>query len=304
MPTFETIEYGGWSRAGRLSNDIIELVVTQEVGPRIMHFAFTGGANVFAQRKAFMGKTGGDEWVNYGGHRLWIAPEDRQLTYQPDNSPVELTMNGETLGALQPLEAIGLQKELLITLHRSDAHVRIVHRLHNRGPWPITVAPWALSVMTHGGTAILPLPPRGTHTENLLPTSSLTLWAYTDLSDPRWTFGREHILLRQDASTATPQKIGGMVPSGWLAYALPGQLFVKRFELVRRNGTYPDMNCSAEIFTNDWMLELETLGPLQTIVPGDSIEHVEEWSLHKLAQIPASEAELAEEVLPIIRAGA
>jgi len=46
-------------------------------------------------------------------------------------------------------------------------------------------APWALTVMPPGGTCIIPLLPRGTHPEDLLPGNLLTLWLYTDMSDPR-----------------------------------------------------------------------------------------------------------------------
>jgi hypothetical protein len=42
----------------------------------------------------------------------------------------------------------------------------------------------------------------------LLPTSSLTIWPYTNLSDPRWVLGEKFILLRQDPETSLPQKIG------------------------------------------------------------------------------------------------
>jgi hypothetical protein len=44
--------------------------------------------------------------------------------------------------------------------------------------------------------AIIPLPQRGTHPENLLPTTSLVLWQYTHMSNPRWTWGSQYILLR------------------------------------------------------------------------------------------------------------
>ena len=41
-----------------------------------------------------MGKKGGSEYRSYGGHRLWIAPEDEERTTQPDNDPVEYEEEG------------------------------------------------------------------------------------------------------------------------------------------------------------------------------------------------------------------
>jgi 3-methyladenine DNA glycosylase AlkC len=46
-------------------------------------------------------------------------------------------------------------------------------------------------------------------------------------------------------------------------------------------------------------LELETLGPLEELVPGAAIEHVERWSLHKNVEIRKwTDAEL-DRVLPL-----
>ncbi|HQQ00974.1 MAG TPA: hypothetical protein PLY86_21170, partial [bacterium] len=44
---------------------------------------------------------------------------------------------------------------------------------------------------------------------------------------------------------------------------------------------YPDMGCSLETFTNNEMLEFETLSPLWRILPGETVEHVEQWRLLK-----------------------
>jgi hypothetical protein len=51
------------------------------------------------------------------------------------------------------------------------------------------------------------------------------------------------------------------------------------------------------------MLELETLGPLQTVEPGAFAEHVEHWSLHRnIAIAKFSDNELDETVLPLLQA--
>ena len=39
------------------------------------------------------------------------------------------------------------------------------------------------------------------------PNRNLVLWPYTDMSDPRWHFGKKYILLRQDSARG-PTKIG------------------------------------------------------------------------------------------------
>lgn len=52
---------------------------------------------------------------------------------------------------------------------------------------------------------------------------------------------------------------------------------------------YPDGGCSAEIFTNAEMLELETLSPLTELPPEGVLEHTEWWSLHRVGVMPAWE---------------
>lgn len=296
----EKISYQGWPNCYRLSNGQIELVVTTDVGPRIIRFGFPGEANEFYEDPQAAGQMGGDTWQIYGGHRLWHAPEIDGRTNAPDNTPVRFESHNDFARVIQPpeTEVIHVQKEMDISLAEGAPRVHIVHRLRNSGMWPVTLAPWSLSVMAAGGRAIIPLPPRGTHPEDLLPTGHLVLWAYVDMSDPRWTWGRQYILLQQQAGGA-PQKLGCGSAEGWLAYANRGHLFVKTHDFIP-GGLYPDMGSSAEVFTNSVMLELETLGPAVTLEPGAVVEHVENWWLFRDVAEPENDSDVRQYILPKI----
>lgn len=296
----EKIEYGGWPNCYRLSNDHVELIVTTDVGPRLIRFGFVGGQNEFKEFAEAMGKTGGDEWRSYGGHRLWHAPEEEPRTYVPDNDPVEVEEHDGFIRLRSPVEANGLQKEIDVSLDASAARAKVIHRLFNRSPWAIECAPWALSVMAPGGVCAFPLPPRGPHPENLAPASSLTLWKFTDMSDSRWTWGHKYIMLRQDEDNDVPQKVGAAVSDGWACYANGGRLFVKTFDFDPRAG-YADLGVNFETFTNESMLEVETIGPLQSIAPNQSIEHVEKWALFRDVPTPQKEADIERDVLPRVQ---
>jgi hypothetical protein len=294
----EIINYRGWDNCVRLSNGLVDLVVTTAVGPRIIRFGFAGQDNEFKEFTEQLGLVGGDQWRNYGGHRLWHAPEDPVRTYCPDNSPVDFEEIDGGVRLMQPVEATtGIQKELEIFLAPDRAHVEVTHRLYNTNLWGVELAPWALSVMAPGGTAILPLPPRGSHTENLLPASSLTLWAYTNLSDPRWIMGERYILLRQDPNNPQPQKMGASVPDGWMGYARNGNLFIKRAAYLEGE-LYPDLGSSMETFTNDEILEVESVGPLAYLETGDCVEHVEDWFLFSGVPVPANDTDVINNILP------
>jgi len=294
----ELVSYNGWPNCLRFSNALVDLVVTTDVGPRIIRYGFLDEENEFAEVPEDQGKRGGDEWRSYGGHRLWHAPEDSQRTYIPDNQPVRYEDHGEYIRVVQPVEpATGIQKEIDIRLSTVNSHARLTHRLRNTNLWEIHLAVWALSVMAPGGAAILPLPPRGSHPENLKPVNSLAFWAYTDMSDPRWIWGRQYVMLRQDPLSKVPQKIGGLIPGGWVAYARRSHLFIKKFD-YNPQGEYVDFGSSVELFTNDWMLELETLSPLHKLPPGEAVEHVEDWYLFRDVPTPHNDTQVERHILP------
>jgi hypothetical protein len=296
----DKISHLGWENCYRLANDTIEVIITADVGPRIIHYGFIRHENEFKVFEDQVGRTGDKQWLSYGGHRLWLAPEVQPRTYYPDNAPIHIEpyeKNG--IAALAPVEeTTGIQKEIRITLG-GGSRVTIQHFIHNHNPWEVTLALWAITVMAPGGTSILPLPPRGSHHENLQPTSQLTLWAYTDMSDDRFIWGENYILFRQDSGKETPQKIGVLNTDGWLAYANHNHLFVKTF-IPMAEATYPDLGANAEVFTNTRMLELETLSPLENFPPDTSLQHTERWHLFDNVAAPQSDADVEKDVLPLV----
>jgi len=297
----EKTPFQGWPNCYRVSNGTVEFIATTDVGPRIIYFGFVGGANLFFVREDFAGQTGGSEWKNYGGHRLWHAPEDKVRTYDPDNSPVQAKVieNGLVL-TMPPEKASGIQKEIEITLDPASSEVRVIHRLRNLGAWPVELAPWAISVMAPGGFAIAPLP-TAFHPDRLLPNRALTLWPYTDMRDDRWLWGADYVLLRQKVVQGQERtKVGINNNLGWAAYYLKPYLFIKRFTYVE-GARYPDFNSSLEVFSNNRMLELETLAPLATLQPGALVAYEERWELHRNIELGFSEDDVRAKVEPLAR---
>jgi hypothetical protein len=290
----EQTEYAGWPNCYRISNGEVELIVTTDVGPRVISYSFAGGKNVFVEFDEQLGRSGEKEWMARGGHRLWAAPERIPETYALDNSPVQATVNGNSVSLLQPVEAeTGLQKEMTVELAASGSQVKVTHRIENTRRTSRRLAVWALTQMAAGGTAISAFPPRGSHDEVLLPTNPLTMWAYTNFSDPRWKFTKKYLTLKNDPNNREPQKAGLFNPSTLGAYLNGGTLFVKRSEAPGKSEDYPDFGCSFETFTNHSFLELETLAPLTDLKQGQSATHVEHWSLHEDVQLESvSDAEL------------
>ncbi len=297
----KTTEFHGWQNNALLENEHASLVVTLDVGPRIISYAAQGASNILKTYPEQLGGAWENEWLIRGGHRLWVAPEDEQRSYVLDNGPAFVYDSGENwlrVGNASD-EQFRIAKTMKIELVPGTSRVLIEHTLTNEGDSVQEMASWGLSVMAPGGTEIIPHPPMGSHPENLLPNRSMVLWPYTDLSDPRYSIGRKFIQLRQDAQSG-PTKIGLLHIAGWIGYALNDQLFLKKIH-VGQDVTYPDMNSNFQTFTNDEMLEIESLGELRSLHPGESTTHYEEWAIFRTeSPLPSGEEAIADWLAPFL----
>ena len=299
----EKTEYKGWQNCYRVTNGEIELIVTGDVGPRIIRFGFVGGQNMFKEFAEQLGKSGEEKFQLRGGDRVWKAPEDPVATWAPDNVPVQIIPTATGLIARAPIEPLtNLQKEIEIAIAPSGTTVTVSHRITNHSLFTLEFAPWALTMMAQGGIAVSGFPPRGRHPINLEATNPLVMWAYTDLADPRWKFTKKYLTLRQDPNNKEAQKLGLFNPDTWAAYLLNGEAFVKRTK-ADASKTYPDFGCSFETFTNNEFLEIETLGPLTKLSPGHTAEQVEHWGLYRKVQpTELTDQELDRVLLPLVQA--
>jgi hypothetical protein len=285
-----------------LRTPALELAVTTDVGPRVITLRSLRGraGNLFLEIPATK-ESHGDFHLR-GGHRLWHSPEDRVRTYQPDNEPLAVRELPAGLAVIQPVEPkTGLQKGMKVELSGTRT-VRVTHTLTNRGLWPVTCAPWALTMLRGGGYGVVPLPEKGSHAGSLLPNYALVPWTYTDLSLPVWELHRDFIGINVPKAQGA-QKIGLTQYPGWSAYWVDGTTFVKQARIVS-GATYPDLGSCFETYTDGRMIELETLGPLAEIAPGKSATHVEHWTiLDGLAKpdTPAAFARLAAAVRPWLK---
>src|SRR5256885_5115393 len=297
----EKTEYAGWKNCYRVSNGEIELIVTGDVGPRIIRFGFVGGQNLFKEFPEQLGKTGEEKFQLRGGDRVWKAPEDPVATWAPDNVPVEIQVTPTGLIAREPVEPLTkLQKEIEVSMAPSGTSVKVAHRITNRSLFPLEFAPWALTMMAQGGVAVSGFPPRGRHPINLEATNPLVMWAYTNLADPRWKFTKKYLTLRQDSNNSEAQKLGLFHSDTWAAHLLPGQAFIKRTS-ADASKTYTDFGCSFETFTNNDFLEVETLGPITKVLPGKTVEQVERWALFRNLKVSdLTDDQLDRALLPLL----
>ncbi len=232
-------------------------------------------------------------FLMYGGHRLWVSPEDRIISYWPDNSPPEVSEveGGAVFGRGESSHL--LEKEMVVRTTPDGRGIHVKHSIKNTSSAEtFQVSAWGLTVLRPGGEAVIPQPPFESHETNLWPAMKLVLWAYTDLSDPRYTWGKGVIRLRQDP-TKGPTKIGAGVVQGIAVYSLGGDTFVKRFG-YSESWDYPDGGCNFETFTREDMIELESLGPLVNIAPNQRTTNSETWYVLRAEVCPSDDISAAQ----------
>lgn len=286
--TVEKTVYEPWGSCIRVSNGTVEFFATVDIGPHIIRLGINGKHNIFFEDKQDIINVDlseysyeGDKWHIYGGHRLWVSPESYH-SYYPEIHPVDYTLlkNGVILRQkVQEFNNLAFEIEATMS---DDGTITVNHKITNVGAWKIELAPWALSVLAPGGVEVVPQPDRST---GLLANRVISLWDYSNMNDERVTWGKDFIILRQDENATTNFKLGINNEKGYAAYFLKGCLFVKKYTPVI-NGNYPDYGTSFETFTRECMLEMETLGELQAIAPGESVCHTETWNVYDNVELP------------------
>lgn len=282
---FSEISYKNFGKCIKMENETTTVIVTVDVGPRVIYYGLNGKQNIFNEdinrdtvrdNKQLHDFFETDEnWYIYGGHRLWSSPESYPESYTPDNHPVPYEIEGNTL-KLMPEDRVkvGERHIMTITLDSTSSDVAVKHAIKNIADYDIKLAPWCLTVAEKGGVEILP---QCTKDTGLLSNRRMVFWAYSDVNDPRFFVCDKYITLAQtDKEDAF--KIGVNNEDGWGAYLNNGQLFIKRFRYDTL-GEYPDFSVNYETYTNQYIMEIESLGTLENLKPGDFTEYDEYWQI-------------------------
>ena len=298
--TYREQAYKTFGRVLAIENGVIELYVTLDVGPRIIRYALAGGENfMFEDVEAQIVEKGADfdayfypgaYWRTYGGHRIWLTPEAKPATYYPDNEPCAYAVSGNVFTFTPPAQkANRVAERLILTVSESGSDVTVRAEATNVAGVPQTFGMWQVSVMCKTGLAVVPQTVRDT---DLLHNRRMSLWPYCDMSDDRVFWGKTLFSLQQDPGADHPFKVGTSNERGFAAYLCHNALFVKRLPYYA-GVPYPDDGCNFEIYTNPHFLEIESLGQLAPVAPGDTIGSEEIWSLTPNVAAPAAADEAA-----------
>ncbi len=143
------------------------------------------------------------------------------------------------------------------------------------------VAAWAITMLTPGGEAWLPRFLGRSDPGGFQANGSIVLWPYTRLTDARLVLGDPVIRVLAVAGSEDRTKIGLQGRPGWTAYRRGDAVLVKHVAWLDGE-SYPDLDASVQCYSCGDFIEVETLGPLVTLTPGESTTHRETWTLTRV----------------------
>ncbi len=266
-------------------------IETLTASARIVRLIPAGKSNLFADLGNQKLATPYGDFYYRGGHRFWHSPEAMPRTYLPDNDGAIISEVPGGVRIDQPTEPwTNITKSMEIRLNPERPQVILRHEMRNDGSWTVELAPWALTMLKLGGVGIFPQVQGNVDSAGLLPNRQLSIWPYTHIADPRLVLRDDCILINANPSLP-PIKIGYNNSHGWQAYWIDGLLFVKRFEAIS-GANYPDGGCNTETYCNHEFIELESLGALEKLAPGDTLIHNETWEIFESLEQPFIPAEI------------
>ncbi len=304
-------DYHGW-QAINLKNEFNSLQITPDLGGRIIQLEFNG-AKLFWENSQLHGKsspeTGLDEngeWMNYGGEKLWPAPQgwdnDRQWGGPPD--PVldggvysSEIREGNTVYLRSKVDPVtGIRFERTIEMISGSSGITINATMTNESEKKIRWGIWSnaqLDASMNGGQnekfkVYCPINPDSKFVKGYGVLFGL-------VNNPQWQAGDDLMTIHY------MHHVGKAVldsPGGWLASVNgeTGNVFVQMFDFDVK-AEYPD-HSSVAVWTqglgsffawgkvntqpddpveNPYLVESETLSPYADLKPGESYEYKYKW---------------------------
>lgn len=310
----EEITFHGWP-AVRLSNGLVTAVAVPELGGRVMSLTL-GPYEYLFMNQALAGKQFTPEehfgdgsltaWKNYGGDKTWPAPQGWERGDQWPGPPdpildsgpyqAQTFTDGRSVGLAMvsppDLKHTGLRIHRRLTLKPQAARLQLQLMFENVVDRPIRWSIWEVAQMDCAR-------PAGPNTD---------CWVYIPTA-PEVTAERPYQILYGDEN---PQwraqivpglmgvhylgyvgKIGVASPAGWMAFANESAGYVLCACFAYEAGAeYPDGGASVEVWTESpsapspvpirspgYLLEVEVLGPLHSLQPGERTSLGLEWGL-------------------------
>jgi len=290
------LAYQGWQNCYQIESGDCRMIASADIGPRIVHLSRGKGENLLKLFESQIGKTGGNDWRLYGGHRVWHAPEDPVKSYIPDNDAVEAEILSEDALYLKVSLIPEVEKSITMRVAKNGDGFEIVNRIRNVGDEVVKTASWGITTFAPGGVGYMPISKASSRSEALCASFQINLWDYTNFSDPAFVWREDWIEFHQKQALSK-QKVGTFACNPWLAYRLGDSVVIKTYNFGKQDlsaDEFPDLGSNVEVYFDRDMFELEGLSPWKDLNPGESVSHTErlqvlavdpEWSHEKVIEL-------------------
>jgi hypothetical protein len=274
----KTIDHPRWGRCAQVESTTASALVSLGFGPRIVSLTLLSSTtNLLWEEDAAAPAMAGNTRLR-AGHRLWTAPETAD-TWVDDEVKCVVDDEGWIAG---PHDGRGLGRALRV---RADGDALVVqHRVHNATSSTQTVAAWGITMFPAGAHVEVHLPPHQPWPEAVQASSSLALWPYTRLNDPRLVWGERCVTVRH-APAGPSLKVGGWLPAPRLTIGVAEGdhvVVVEKTWEATAEAPHADFGCNWEVYADAGVIEAESLTPLRHLASGDTLHHEERWRLKRM----------------------
>lgn len=248
----------GWNGAILMTNGEIDLVVVPQIG-RIMQYSATGAPNALWVNPELVGKvrTPGKDWINYGGDKLWPAPQaiyPWPPDHDADGEPHVAKVVGDTVVLTSPRSRkTGLRFRRTVRMWSIGRSVLLQNEMINESRATLKAGLWQVSQMDDPSVVTMP-------------SFGFKPYEGTTVEPELVKIDKDGVEVKRDPKSS--RKYGAAGISGELTARYPGGLFRMRHRLIP--GTYPDEGKAQQVYTNPDPLkyvELELTAPVIELKP-------------------------------------
>jgi len=273
------MDHCGYSNCIKLENEDTRVILGQHCGGRVLEYSWRK-KNVLYLDPAHDGWVykPGQPTVDISGGRFDIGPE------QIIPPHTDLWLGGWTADSIAPGvarmtsaedAATGTQLVREFELAENSSRLTCTQRIRNISGQPINWCHWSRTFAKGRGICIVPLSEHSRFPMGYVQYEGPDILNFAPQEPKVIRFSGCLII---DDAPRFP-KLGMDSYAGWIGYLLQNDmLFVKRFE------TYPERvyNEIAGLTVSVWypkdeMCEIEPIGPMETLLPGEIAQFTEEW---------------------------
>lgn len=270
-------------KAIRVNTSGAELIATYEFGPLISHFGVAQGRNLLFWDGSDQRRRG--NWILRGGHRVWTTrplADETEEAYAEDHAQCNVeTSETKVILTAPPHPLFHIQKSIEIE-PVSPTRFLIHNKIANASDMLWSGGVWALTACAPGPTTTygIPLGELGTASWDVFSIVFPRKWAghSSQVNDPQISYTEDCLIL-------TPQGVETkrmiQAPKGIIGMsdAEENVSFLKKI-VYDANAQYPlNTNIAFYVGPGNFMVEMETMSPVRSLRPGESLVHTEEWSL-------------------------